>query len=219
MKISRIVFSPLVIARIGAANIFILTLVAPNWTHSLGDTGPAQAGPAEAAPADNNKTAGSQPMQASHHAPPPPVQPGMHLERQVLSPSGNLRVDYLRDRQQGIRQISLRDAHNISNSTVLAQYKRNAWVVVSPDDQWVVLNNRDGAESGAQLYHRVSAAPLKYEVPQELRANGAGLQNIVWQSYLQATQQDANTERSRVTIDGIGWEPDGHRVSLSVGPI
>ena len=209
---------PVVIARIGAANIFLLSLFVPCWTDASGDSGPAQAGPAEAAPADNKAT-GSQLMQVAHHAPPPAVQPGMHLERQLLSPSRNLRIEYSRDRQRGIRQISLRDARNASNTTVLAQYKRNAWVVVSPDDEWVVLNTRDGAENGAQLYHRVSSSPLKYEVPAELRANAGGLQNVVWQSYLKATQQDASAERSRMTIDGIAWEPDSHRVSVSVAPI
>src|SRR5206468_6078994 len=122
-------------------------------------------------------------------------------------------------RQKGLRQIALQDAHSPANTTVLAQYKRNAWVVISPDDEWIVLNNRDGAEGGAQLYHRVSAAPLKYEVPEELRGNDAGLQDVVWQTYLDATQQDPNTDRSRVTIDGIAWEPDSHRVTLSVAPI
>ncbi len=143
----------------------------------------------------------------------------MQVVRQVLSPSGKLRVEYMRDRQQGIRQIALQDAHNPANTTVLAQYKRNAWVVLSPDDEWIVLNNRDGAEGGAQLYHRVSSAPLKYEVPQDLRGTGGGLQDVVWQAYLGDTQQDPDTDRSHVTIDGIAWEPDSHRVTVSVAPI
>jgi hypothetical protein len=143
----------------------------------------------------------------------------MQLVRKVMSPSGKLVVQYMRDRQQGIRQIALQDAHNPANTTVLAQYQRNAWIVLSPDDEWIVLNNRDGAKSGAQLYHRVSAAPLKYEVPQELRGNAGDLQDVVWQSYLGDTQQPPNTDRSHVTIDGIAWEPDSHRVTLSVAPI
>src|SRR2546423_1409263 len=209
-----------VLARIGAANIFVLTLLTPCWTHSSADPGPAQAGPAEAPTADTSKATNSQAMQVAHHpSAPSAVQPGMHVERQVLSPSGNLRIEYLRDRQRGIRQISLKDAHNAANTAILAQYKRNAWVVVSPDDQWIVLNNRDGTDSGAQIYHRGSAVPLKYAVPDELRANGSGLQDLVWQSYLEGTQQDPNTERSRVTIDGIAWQPDSHHVSISVAPI
>src|SRR5205814_1687057 len=67
--------------------------------------------------------------------------------------------------------------------------------------------------------HRMSVAPLKYEVPQELRGNGSGLQDLVWQTYLGDTQQDPNTDRSHVTIDGIAWEPDSHRVTLSVAPL
>jgi hypothetical protein len=205
-------------ARVLAACILGLLVLAPCWTKSAADTGPAQKGPAEAAPPA--PVAGSQAQPVAHHQPaPPPAPAGMRLERQVLTPSGNLRIEYMRDRQKGIRQIALQDAHNPSNTTVLAQYKRNAWVVVSPNDEWVVLNSRDGAESGAQLYHRVSAAPLKYEVPEGLRGNGGGLQDAVWQSYLGDTQQAANTDRSRVTIDGIAWEPDSHKISLSVAPV
>ena len=62
--------------------------------------------------------------------------------------------------------------------------------ILSPNDDWLVLNTRDGVEGGAQLYHRVSAAPLKYEVPAELRGPGSALQDVVWQTYLNDTQQD-----------------------------
>lgn len=206
------------VARVLAAAASVLILLAPHWTKSLGDPGPGAPGPAEAAPP--SAPASSAPQPATHKPPaPPPAQAGMQLVRKVMSPSGKLVVQYMRDRQQGTRQIALQDAKNPANTTVLAQYKRNAWVVLSPDDEWIVLNNRDGAESGAQLYHRVSAAPLKYEVPQALRGNAGGLQDVVWQAYLGDTQQDANTDRSRVTIDGIAWEPDSHRVSLSVAPV
>ena len=47
----------------------------------------------------------------------------MKIERQMLSPSGKLRIEYMRDRQQGIRQIALQDAHNPANTTVLTEYK------------------------------------------------------------------------------------------------
>jgi hypothetical protein len=185
----------------------------------MADTGPGQPGPAEVmTPAPGG---GSQVQPVVHHQPAaPPAQPGMHLERQLLTPSGNLRIQYLRDRQKGIHQIALQDVHNPANTAVLAQYKRNAWVIVSPDDEWIVLNSRDGIENGAQLYHRTSNAPLKYEIPEGLRGNGGGLQGEVWQSYLKTTQQAADTtDRSRVTIDGIAWEPDSHKISLSVAPI
>jgi hypothetical protein len=218
MNRSPIAVATIVIARILAASISLFVLLAPCWTKSTGDPGPAQAGPAEAAPPGAGAV--SQPKQVAHRPPAPAqAQPGMRVERQVLSPSGQLRIEYMRDRQQGVRQIALQDAQNPANTTVLALYKRNAWVVISPDDAWIVLNNRDGAESGAQLYHRVSTAPLKYEVPAELRGNGRALPDVIWQTYLGETQQDPNTDRSRVTIDGIAWEPDSHRVTLSVAPI
>ncbi len=149
---------------------------------------------------------------------PPPVLPGFHLERQNASPSGNLRIQYLRDRQKGVRQIILQDAHNPSNSTELAQFRGSAWVLISPNDDWIVLNSRDKNERGTQLYHRVSNAPLKYEIPEQLRADGAHLQDAVWQSYLDDTQQGDGVDRNMLTIDATSWSSDSHQVSFSVAP-
>lgn len=142
----------------------------------------------------------------------------MHVERQVVTASGNLRVQYLRDREHGIRRIALQDTKNPSNSVVLTDYKKNVWAVVSPDDQWVALNSR-GTEAGAQLYHRVSATPLKYEVPADLRTAGGSFQDVVWQSYLSDTQQGANTDRRGVTIDATAWAPDSHKLVVAVSPM
>lgn len=156
---------------------------------------------------------------ARRHPTPPPIQPGTHLERQVLTASGNLRVRYLRDREHNIRQIAIQDVHNPANETVLAQYQRTAWVVVSPNDDWIVLQIRDKAERGLQLFHRTNSVPLRYEVPAELQANGSGLREQIWQSYLQDTQQDSGTDARKVTIDATSWEPDSQRVTLSITPI
>jgi hypothetical protein len=219
----------IVVAIIGVANIFILFILVPRWTKSAANSRPAPAAtsvipppvvPATIVSPPTNTVAAAKPSQAAHQRPtPPPMPAGLHLERQVLTSSGNLRVEYFRDRQQGIRQIALQDVRNPSNQTVLAQYKRNAWVVVSPDDQWVALNSRTGTASGAQLYHRVSTAPLKYDIPEDLRAGGSELPDVVWQSYLRATEQDPDTDRRRVTIDAVAWEPDSHKVAVSVTPI
>ena len=218
MNRSPIAVAGKVFARIVAASISVLVLLAPGWSKLAGDPGPPVAGPAAAAPTVTSAV--SQPKQVAHQGPAAPqAQPGMRVVRQVLSPSGKLRIEYMRDRQSGLRQIALQDTQNAANTAVLAQYKRNAWVVLSPNDDWLVLNTRDGAEDGAQLYHRVSAAPLKYEVPAELRAPGSALQDVVWQTYLDDTQQDPNTDRNQVTIDGLTWEPDSQRVTLSVAPI
>jgi hypothetical protein len=94
---------PVVIpARVLAACILGLLVLAPCWTKSAADTGPAQKGPAETPPPA--PVANSQAQPVAHHQPAaPPVQAGMHLERQVLTPSGGLRIEYMRDRQKGIR--------------------------------------------------------------------------------------------------------------------
>ena len=129
-------------ARILAAIASILILLAPAWTISLGDPGPGAPGPAEAAPSEAAPRSVSKPP-ARKQPVPPQAPAGMQLVRKVMSPSGKLAIQYLRDRQQGIRQIALQDAKNPANTTVLAQYKRNAWVVLSPDDEWIVLNSRE----------------------------------------------------------------------------
>src|SRR5262249_34198790 len=111
MNRPQVVMASDVIARLIAASSFAVILLAPGWTRSFGDTGPAQPGPAEvASPAPATD---SQPKQVAHHPPaPPPMQAGMRVERQLLSPSGKLRIEYMRDHQKGIRQIALQDANN-----------------------------------------------------------------------------------------------------------
>src|ERR1041384_8140791 len=97
-----IVLSPLV-ARVFAATASVFILLAPCATKSWGDPGPPAPGPAEAAPAST--TAGSTSKPAAHKPPAPPqAQPGMKLVRRVMSPSGKLVVNYMRDRQQGVWQ-------------------------------------------------------------------------------------------------------------------
>ncbi len=228
----------IVVAIIGIANAIILLVVMPGRSKAA-DNPPAAAAPVAAqnaasapssgappasavaaAPATNPAPGAVQPVApAPHHPSPPPIQPGMHVDRQVLTASGHLRILYLRDRQRGIREIAFQDAQNPSNQTVLADYKRNGWVVVSPNDDWVIFETRDQGESGIQLYHRVSNSPLKYEVPQELQAGGSGLRDVIWQSYLSDTQQDPNIDPRRVTIDATSWEPDSQRITLSVSPV
>ena len=211
------------VAIIGVANIFILLVLVPRWSKAASTSSPAPAGaaaqpapdkaPAAQAPAapvaaasvpaapGSSTAVASQPVAAApHHPKPPPLQPGMRVERQVMTPSGQLRVRYLRDRQQGIREIAVQEAKNPANEAVLAQYQRNAWVVVSPNDDWIILETREKGSSDIQLFQRVSASPLKYETPPELRANGSELRDVIWQTYLDETQQDPNLNPRRVTI-------------------
>lgn len=232
-----IALAVVVVAIIAVANIVILLILVPRWSKAASNIPPAASTQAAAQPAAavqpaavvsapvaappaNGNVATSQPVTAvPHHPKPPAVQPGMHLERQVLTPSGQLRVRYLRDRQQGIREITLQEVKNPANETVLAQYKRNAWVVVSPNDDWIILENRDKGNSGVQLFQRLSTSPLKYEVPQELRTSASELRDMIWQAYLNDTQQDPNLDARRVTIDATGWEPDSQKVTLSIAPV
>jgi len=236
------------VAVIGIANIIILLVLVPRWSKAANNSpssappavaqtsaqAPHAAAPVAAAPATAPVAAApvaAVPVQGTvattqpatvvrHHPTPPPVQAGLHLERQVVTPSGSLRIRYLRDRAAGTREIAVQDAHNPANEMVLTQYKRTAWVVVSPNDDWIVLERRDKGEEGTvQLFHRVSTAPLKYEVPTELQARGANLRDQIWQSYLSDTQQDPNIDSRRVTIDATAWDPASQKITLNVSPL
>ena len=158
------------VAVIGIANIIILLVLVPRWSKAANNSpssappavaqAPHAAAPVAAAPASAPVAAAAVaavPVQGTvattqpatvvrHHPTPPPVQAGLHLERQVVTPSGSLRIRYLRDRAAGTREITVQDAHNPANEMVLTQYKRTAWVVVSPNDDWIVLERRDKGE-------------------------------------------------------------------------
>ena len=232
------------VAVIGIANIIILLVLVPRWSKAANNspssappavaqaphaaapvaappaTAPVAAAPAAAVPVQGTVATTRPATVVRHHPTPPPVQAGLHLERQVVTPSGSLRIRYLRDRAAGMREITVQDAHNPANEMVLTQYKRTAWVVVSPNDDWIVLERRDKGEEGTvQLFHRVSTAPLKYEVPTELQARGANLRDQIWQSYLSDTQQDPNIDSRRVTIDATAWDPASQKITLNVSPL
>src|SRR5206468_9321833 len=93
------------------------------------------------------------------------------LERQFTSPSGNLQIKYFRDRKTKIRRITVEDAHRPGVTTVLCESKQPAWALVSPDDQWIAVNQRQGAGGGVRLY-RGGASSVQYD-PVE----GTGQQN------------------------------------------
>ena len=238
-----IAIAVVVVSIIGAANIFILLVLVPRWSKAASTTAsapppapanvasapppaavapsmaaapaPAKAASATSAVATNQSAAAAAP----HHAVPPPVKAGMRVERQVLTPSGHLRVCYLRDRQQNLREIKLQDAQNPANETLLADYHRNAWVVASPNDDWLILVRREKGESDLQLFHRLSSSPLKYEVPQELRTAGSDLRDLIWQTYLDDTEQDPQLDRRQVTFDATGWDAASQKVTLAVSPL
>ncbi len=147
---------------------------------------------------------------------PPPLTGGFVLERQTLSPSGNLRIKYLRDRKAKLRRIALEDVHHPGPSEVLCEYKRSAWVLVSPNDEWIALDERsDPQGGGVRLYRRHGADGVHYEAA-ENAVNAPPLQDSVWHAYLDATQNDPNTPREGVTIDATNWGSDSQKLGLSV---
>lgn len=150
--------------------------------------------------------------------PPAPAQlpGGFALERQVVSVDGNLRIKYFRDRQSKMRRITVEDAHNPEANAVLYESKNNAWVYISPDDQWIALDERAADGGGARLFHRGSNSPLRYDPADGSGGGGHDLADAVWKVYLNATHTDPKTPRSGVTVDATGWEKDSRKLNVSV---
>jgi len=139
------------------------------------------------------------------------------LERQLTSASGNIRIKYFRDRKTKMRRIALEDVRRPGADTVLCESKHTVWALVSPDDQWVAVNERNAADGGGiRLYHRESDSSLRYTPAEGSGQQARALQDTVWSSYISATHADPNTPRRVVTVDATGWEGDSRKLDLSV---
>jgi hypothetical protein len=138
------------------------------------------------------------------------------LERQFGSPSGNLQIKYLRDRKTKIRRITVEDAHRTGVTTVLCESKQPAWALVSPDDQWIAANQRHAARGGVRLYRRSGTSSVQYDPVEGTDPQNSQLQEIIWQSYLQAMHADSGTPRRGATIDATAWENDSRKLDVSV---
>jgi YARHG domain len=139
------------------------------------------------------------------------------LERQFTSPSGNLQIKYFRDRKTKTRRITVEDAHRPGVSAVLFESKRTAWAVISPDEQWIAVDERNATDGGgARFYHRSGNSSVQYVVAEGAGPEGRALQDTVWQSYLNATHASPGTPRRGATIDATGWENDSRKLDVSV---
>jgi FtsZ-interacting cell division protein ZipA len=206
-----------VVASIGAiiiANIVVLAFWPPRRTNSSAKV--EQVNPATASvqgPAQSAASGTVSPARGSAPGPSAIEQPaGFAVERQVVSASGNLRIKYLRDRKTKLRRITVEDARRPEMSTVLCESKHTAWAVVSPDDQWIAIDERTGADGGgARLYHR-NGTSIRYDPAKD----GPDLQDAIWKVYLSAAHGDLNTPRRGVTIDATAWENDSRKLDISV---
>src|SRR5438477_2900230 len=139
------------------------------------------------------------------------------LERQLTSTSGNVRIKYFRDRKTKMRRIALEDVRRPGADAVLCESKGAVWALISPDDQWVAVNERSAAGGGGiRLYHRESDSSLRYVPAEGSSPQGRTLQDAVWLNYISATHADPNTPRRGVTVDATGWEGDSRKLNLSV---
>jgi hypothetical protein len=137
------------------------------------------------------------------------------LERQVTSASGKVRVKYLRDPKSKLRQVAVEDTSQPNATTVLYQSQRPAWALISPDDQYVVVNERTAEGGGAALYRR-AADKNGHFAPEGGESSKDMLKDKVWRAFLEATHADLNSPRKNVTIDATGWENGSPKLDLSV---
>src|SRR5207237_7441333 len=97
------------------------------------------------------------------------------------------------------------NAHKPGGGTVVLESKQSAWALVSPDDQWIAVEERSATGEGTvRLYQKSNSEPLQYGPPQ--RPPAANLQNTVWQAYLAATQAASSTPQRGATIDATAWD-------------
>jgi hypothetical protein len=194
-----------------AGNIVVLSIWLPSWKGRAGNL------------QSSNQTIVSAPAMPSqpNNTPPAPAVPAapssdLVLERQFTSPSGNLQIKYLRDRKTKIRRIAVEDAHRPSAATVLCESKQPAWALVSPDDQWIAVNERHGAGGGVRLYRRGGTSSVQYDSIEGASAQNSQLQEMIWQNYLRAMHADPGEPRRGATIDATGWENDSRKLDISV---
>ena len=210
-----IVIGAICVGAVLLANLVVLAIYLPRLVRSTAPQAPAPL--ATSAPVVTNaSTPNAAPSPAIHTAKPE----GAIVQRSQLSPSGNVRINYIRSKGNPMRQIVLESATDGSNeSKILFEHQRNAWVVISPNDEWIALNNRPSpGESHLQLYHQKTVGSLQYEPSQEVSSEGQPLENAVWNYYVETMGLPEGTQREAATIDAVGWENDT-RLTISVAVV
>jgi hypothetical protein len=146
-----------------------------------------------------------------------PLGAGETVQREELSASGNIRLKYVRRKGNPLRQIVLEGVNQPGQPKVLLEYQRNAWVLISPNDEWIALNNRPGVgQSEVQLYHHDGPGPLDYSISEDKREPDDQIDHVVWNYYLQELGLPPETARDGVAIDAVGWDADSKKLTVTV---
>jgi hypothetical protein len=202
-----------------AGNIIVLTIWLPNRKNIAANLQPSNMTPvvlpATFAPSGPNNSTPAATVGAGS-APAAEASSDFVVERQVTSASGNLRIKQLRDRKTKVRRITVEDAHRPAVTAVLCESKQPAWALVSPDDQWIAVNQRHAAGGGVRLYRRGGTSSVQYDPVEGTGPQDSQLQEMIWQNYLRAMHADTGTPRRGATIDATGWENDSRKLDVSV---
>jgi hypothetical protein len=142
---------------------------------------------------------------------------GTMVQRVESSQGGNIRIKYVRTKGSAVRQIVLESVKVPAESKTFFEFQRNAWILISPNDEWIALNNRPSAgHSDLQLYHHDGPGSLDYVIPEELKSPDGQIDQIVWQYYLHELGLPADTAREDVSIDAVGWDAESKKLAVTV---
>jgi hypothetical protein len=137
---------------------------------------------------------------------PTPTEASPAAQPPLNSSTGKIRVKYSRDPKTHVRQIVLEDAPRPRASTVIYRSQRPAWGLISPNDEWVVMNERMSSDgSGERLFQRKAGGALQHQPAEETGNNPASLREKGAKAHLNASKTVAT-----------GWENDGHKLTLAL---
>ncbi len=146
-----------------------------------------------------------------------PLADGAIVQREELSPSGNIRVRYVRTKGNPVHQIIIESVEHPGESKVFFGFQRAAWILISPNDEWIALNNRPSAgHSELRIYHHDGPGLLDYIPSNETDEGGATFDQVIWNYYVQQLELSPDSPREGVTIDGVGWDPTSEKLAVTV---
>ncbi len=136
------------------------------------------------------------------------------LERVEHSPRGDLRVEYRRsDAETSIWLIPKADD---ARRQLLYKSPRDANVLFSPDEKWLLIHNQSASSGGGTQLYRRPRDDSPYEVPANMECFHAPIGDLAWRFYLGKAGLPPDTDRKQISIDGVRWQPDSSSFVLRV---
>jgi len=127
-----------------------------------------------------------------------------------LSPSGTIVADHYFISSDEPREIFLRDTAGHSASILLTTYNRNAGVLFSPDEKWLVVNDHAGSNiSAIRVFRRTQGLHYK-EVPD------SPLDEEVWKLFHVRHVPDAELDLLHTYTVAMCWGVDSDSLLVEI---